>query len=148
MPPLPRSKIKAVCGSSRTDEKRMINEERVVLMTKMAVKAEAFQKEGMRINQFYRGDYVGFEVVKAVISATVLYIVLVAAYALFRFDEILNDFYSGTGLDGLRKYLLYYFILAGVYVIVSYIVYSIRYNRARRHAREYYQLLKELEREL
>lgn len=124
----------------------MINEERVVLMTKMSVKADEFRKEGMRINQFYRGDYVGFEVVKAVISATVLFVVLMAAYALFRFDEILNEFYSGTGLDGLRKYILYYFVLAGVYVIVSYIIYSIRYNRARREAREYYHMLKELER--
>ena len=126
----------------------MINEERVVLMTKMSVKAEEFHKEGMRINQFYRGDYVGFEVVKAVISATVLFVVLMAAYALFRFDEILNEFYSGTGLDGFRKYILYYFILAGVYVIVSYVIYSVRYNRARKEARECYHMLKELEKEV
>ncbi|MBQ6735306.1 MAG: hypothetical protein IJR00_10425 [Lachnospiraceae bacterium] len=125
----------------------MINEERVILMTKMSVKADELNREGMRINQFYRGDYVGFEVVKAVISATVLFVVLMGAYALFRFDEILNEFYSGSGLDGFRKYILYYFVLAGVYVIVSYIIYSIRYNRARKQAREYYHLLKELERE-
>ena len=124
----------------------MINEERVILMTKMTVKADDLNREGMRINQFYRGDYVGFEVVKAVISATVLFVVLMGAYALFRFEELLDDFYSGTGLDGLRIYLLYYFILVGVYVIVSYIVYSLRYNRARKKAREYYHLLKELER--
>ena len=124
----------------------MINEERVILMTKMTVKADDLNREGMRINQFYRGDYVGFEVVKAVISATVLFVVLMGAYALFRFDELLDEFYSGSGLDGLRIYLLYYFILVGVYVIVSYIVYSLRYNRARKKAREYYHLLKELER--
>ena len=125
----------------------MINEERVILMTKMSVKADELNREGMRINQFYRGDYVGFEVVKAVISATVLFVVLMGAYALFRFDDILNEFYSGTGLAGFRKYLLYYFVLAGFYVIISYIIYSIRYNRARKQAREYYHLLKELERE-
>lgn len=125
----------------------MINEERVILMTKMTVKADDLNREGMRINQFYRGDYVGFEVVKAVISATVLFVVLMGAYALFRFDELLDEFYSGSGLGGLRIYLLYYLILVGVYVIVSYIVYSLRYNRARKKAREYYHLLKELERE-
>ena len=125
----------------------MINEERVILMTKMTVKADDLSREGMRINQFYRGDYVGFEVVKAVISATVLFVVLMGAYALFRFDELLDEFYSGSGLGGLRIYLLYYLILVGVYVIVSYIVYSLRYNRARKKAREYYHLLKELERE-
>ena len=125
----------------------MINEERVILMTKMSVRADELNREGMRINQFYRGDYVGFEVVKAVISATVLFVVLMGAYALFRFEEILGAFYSGTGLDGLRVYLLYYFVLVGVYVIVSYIVYSLRYNRARKKAREYYHMLKELERE-
>lgn len=123
----------------------MINEEKVILMTKMSVQAKELEEGGARINQYYRGDYVGFQIVKSAIAATILFCVLLAAYAAFNFNALLDDFYKGAGMDEISGYILLYFVLLAIYVIVSYVVYSIRYTKSRKQAREYYNNLKRLE---
>ena len=123
----------------------MINEQRVILMTKMAAQAERLRHEGAKVNQYYRGDYVGFEIVKSVIAATVLYAVLIGMYVMFHFNELLQDFYDGNGFDDIGRYVMLYVVLVAVYVVVSYIVYSVRYTRSRKRARAYYGNLKKLE---
>lgn len=124
----------------------MVNEERVKLMTHMAVEAGRLQGEGVRISHFYRGDYVGFEIVKSVVSATIVYGVIVALYAVFNFNALLEEFYNGAGVEELKIFVVWYIALLAVSVLASYVVYSIRFNRAKSAIRSYYAHLKRLER--
>ena len=123
----------------------MISQDRVILMTKMAAQAGRLHRDGERVNHYHRGDYVGFEIVKSVIAATLLYAVLLGMYAIFNFDALLQDFYNGAGLEEIHRYIVLYVLLVAVYVIVSYIVFSIRYTRGRKRARAYYNNLKKLD---
>lgn len=124
----------------------MINEGRVLHMTHMAVRAKELGADGVRINEYYRADYVGFEIVKTVVSVTVVYAMLIALYAVFHFNTILQEFYDNTGIEGFRKFLLWYLVVVAVSVPVSYVIYSVRYNKTRRKMRQYYNDLKKLER--
>ena len=123
----------------------MVSEERVLLMTHMAAQADRLRDGGARINQFYRGDYVGFQIVKSVVCATIVYCVLLGAYAVFRFNELLQEFYDGAGMESVRIYVLWYLVVIAVYVVISYVVYSVRFNRSRSEMRKYYSNLKKLE---
>ena len=124
----------------------MINEGRVIHMTHMAVRAKELGPDGMRINEYYRADYVGFGIVKTVVSVTVVYGMLIALYALFHFNTMLKDFYDNAGIEGYRRFLLWYLVLVALSVLVSYFVYTVRYNNTRKKIRHYYNDLKKLER--
>lgn len=122
----------------------MLNEERVILMTRMAAYEQREGKENNAINSYFRSDYVGFQVMKSIISATVVYLILVAAYVMYHFSDVLQDVYNTDIAATARKYLIYYIALVAVYSVISYIIYSIRYRRMRKNMRAYYSCLKKL----
>ena len=124
----------------------MVHEGRVIQMTHMAIRARELEGDGIRINEYYRGDYIGFEIVKTVVGVTIVYGMLLALYAVFHFNTILQDFYERSSIEDFRKYLLWYLVIVLVSVMVSYIVYSVRYSRTRKKIRAYYNELKKLER--
>ena len=122
----------------------MLNEERVILMTRMAAFEQHQGKKNNTINSYFRSDYVGFEVLKSIISATIVYLILVAAYVMYHFSDVLQDIYNTDLMATARKYLVYYIALVAVYSVISGVVYSIRYRKMRGSMRAYYACLKRL----
>ena len=122
----------------------MLNEERVILMTRMAAFEQHQGKKNNTINSYFRSDYVGFEVLKSIISATIVYLILVAAYVMYHFSDVLQDIYNTDLMATARKYLVYYIALVAVYSVISGVVYSIRYRKMRGSLRAYYACLKRL----
>lgn len=56
----------------------MINEEKVILMTKLASYETHEGKKDMTVVHYFRGDYIGFQVLKSVIAATISFFALFA----------------------------------------------------------------------
>ncbi|MCR5100510.1 MAG: hypothetical protein K6B41_04045 [Butyrivibrio sp.] len=123
----------------------MLNEERVILMTKMAAFEKHEGKKNRDVNTYFRGDYVGYSVLKSVISATIAYLILVAAYVLYNFEGVLKNIYNTDLIATGKKFLIYYILLVGVYSLISYIVYSYKYSRMRNSMKTYYGQLKTLQ---
>ena len=125
----------------------MLNEEKVILMTKMAAFMDREGKKNGAINSYFRSDYIGFNIIKSVISATIVFAVLIATYVLYDFENVLSNIYNTDSLltTG-RRFLIYYLLLVGVYSLASYIIYSYRYSKMRKNMREYYSNLKKLAR--
>ncbi|MBO4458025.1 MAG: hypothetical protein J5802_09915 [Butyrivibrio sp.] len=125
----------------------MLNEEKVILMTKMAAFIDREGKKNDAINSYFKGDYVAFNVIKSIISATIVFIMLIAAYVIYDFETILSNAVDPNNLLSIgRRLLINYLLLVGVYSLISYIVYSYRYSRMRRSMRAYYENLKKLAR--
>ena len=125
----------------------MLNEEKVILMTKMAAFIDREGKNNDAINSHFKSDYVAFNVIKSLISATIVFAVFIAAYVLYDFEKVLSDVYNTENLIATgRRWLIYYPLLVGVYSLASYIIYSYRYSRMRRSMRAYYENLKKLAR--
>ena len=125
----------------------MLNEEKVILMTKMAAFIDREGKKNDSINSYFKGDYVSFNVIKSVISATIVFVVLIAAYVIYDFESILSNAVDPQNLLSIgRRLLFYYLLLVVVYSIISYFVYSYRYSRMRKSMRAYYENLKKLAR--
>ena len=125
----------------------MLNEEKVILMTKMAAFIDREGKKNDAINSYFKSDYVGFNVIKAVISATIVFAIIVATYVLCNFEMVLSNLYNTGNLLAIgRRMLMNYLLLVGVYSLASYVIYSYRYSKMRKSMKEYYGDLKKLAR--
>ena len=125
----------------------MLNEDRVILMTKMAAFVDREGKKNNAINSYFRSDYVGLNVLKSVISATVVYAIFLATYVLCNFADVLANIYNTENLLAVgRRLLIYYLLLVGVYSLASYVIYSYRYSKMRKSMKAYYGDLKKLAR--
>ena len=125
----------------------MLNEERVILMTKMTAFIDREGKKNNAINSYFRSDYVGFNVLKSVISATFVFAIFLGTYVLYNFENVLSQLYNTENLlDVGRRLLTYYLLLVGVYSLASYVIYSYRYSKMRKSMKAYYGNLKKLAR--
>ncbi len=122
----------------------MLNEERVRLMTKMACYEEQEGKKNMSVGSYFRSDYIGLQVIKSVINATIAYILLFGVYVLYDLEVFMEDLYKMDLLAFGRTVAIDYLIFVVVYGAISYGVYAYRYSKARRSLKIYYNSLKKL----
>ena len=122
----------------------MLNEERIRLMTRMAAYEEHEGKKDISISGYFRGDYISFQLLKSAIYATVGFALAVAMYVLYNAETFLEDFYKMDIMEFFKGILSKYCLVLAVYLVISYFVYSYRYHRAKKHVKQYNQLLRAL----
>ena len=122
----------------------MLNEERVILMTKLASYEANDGRRNVAIGSYFRSDYIGWQVLKSIISATIAFIVVFAMYIFYDFEIFMMDIYKMDLLEFGKKVLQIYVGVVGFYAAISYIVYAYRYSRARKSLRLYYMNLRKL----
>lgn len=122
----------------------MINEERVILMTKLASYEANEGKKDISIVNYFRGDYIGFQVLKSIIAATISFFALFAVYLFYNFEELMQDVYKMNLLEYGKSIVTIYLCSVAAYGILSYILFSIRYSRARKSLKNYYGNLRKL----
>ena len=122
----------------------MLSEERIKLMTKMAAYEENEGKRYMAIGSYFRSDYMGKQVLHSVISATIAFMLLVGLYIFYHMETLMQDIYKLDLINMGKKLLTGYAEFVAVYAVLTYIIYSFRYSRARKSLRKYYNHLKQL----
>ena len=122
----------------------MLNEQRVILMTRMEAYAQNEGIENMQIGKYFRGDYLSLQVMKSVVSVTVAYLICVGLYILYHLETLMQDIYKMDLFALAGDILIYYGISVMTYGIISYLVYAVRYTRARKNLKYYYNHLKKL----
>ncbi|MCI9065408.1 MAG: hypothetical protein HFI53_06000 [Lachnospiraceae bacterium] len=122
----------------------MLNEERVVLMTKMASYEAHEGKRCLAIGSYFRNDYIGWQVLKSIISATIAFVVVFAMYIFYDFEIFMTDIYKMDLLEFAKNVLFFYLGTVGAYALISYVVYAVRYSRAKKSLRAYYMNLHKL----
>ena len=122
----------------------MLSEERIKLMTKMAAYEENEGRGYMAIGSYFRSDYMGKQVIRSVISSTIAFLCVFGLYLFYHIESLMQDIYK-IDLLALGKQILYYYVIfvAG-YAVITYIIYSFRYSRARKSLKKYYENLKQL----
>ena len=84
------------------------------------------------------------ELLKSVVCSTVVFLLVCGLYVLYDFEMFMQDLYKldllALGMDVLK----YYVITVVGYGLLVYIACSVRYAKARKSLRCYYQNLKKL----
>lgn len=122
----------------------MLNEKRIILMTKMASYEANEGRKNVAIGSYFRSDYIGWQVLKSIISATIAFVVVFGMYIFYDFEVFMTDIYKMDLLEFAKYILKQYLWTVGVYAVISYIVYTLRYGRAVKSLRLYQMNLRRL----
>ena len=122
----------------------MLNEERIKLMTKMAAYEANEGKKNVAIGNYFRGDYIGLQVIKSIISATLAFLIVFGLFIFYDFEVFMSDIYKMDLLGFGRTVVIVYLIFVAVYALISYMIYTYRYTKARKSLKMYYNNLKKL----
>ena len=122
----------------------MLNEERIKLMTKMAAYEADEGKKNVAIGNYFRGDYIGLQVIKSIISATIAFVIVFGLFVFYDFEVFMSDIYKMDLLGFGKTVVIAYLIFVAVYALISYMIYTYRYTKARKSLKMYYNNLKKL----
>ena len=122
----------------------MLNEERIKLMTKMAAYEANEGKKNVAIGNYFRGDYIGLQVIKSIISATLAFLIVFGLFIFYDFEVFMSDIYKMDLMGFGKTVVIVYLIFVAVYALISYMIYTYRYTKARKSLKMYYNNLKKL----
>ncbi len=122
----------------------MLNEEKVILMTKLASYEKREGKENMVISKYFRSDFISLHLLKAVVVSTIAYFIGFGLYLLYNFEELLENIYETDFLLLAKNAISIYVVFVVVYCCLCYIVFTYRFVKARKGVRRYYHNLKKL----
>lgn len=122
----------------------MINEERIILMTKLAAYEKGEGKRNMAVGKYFRGDYISLHLLKTVISGTVAFVIGFGIYLLYYFEELMENLYNIDFASFAHNVIYYYVVFIVGYGLLTYIVFTFRFVKAKKGIKRYYQNLKKL----
>lgn len=123
----------------------MLNEEKVKIMSHLAMYEQGEGRRYLPVSRYYRSDYIGLALIKNFFLVTIGYVLGLAGLAAY-FSEYLMDNVNKINLVAVGIYIVVgYLIVLVVYSVLTYIQYSVKYSRAKKSVREYYQDLTKLE---
>jgi hypothetical protein len=122
----------------------MLNNNKIRLMTKLALYEDKEGKEDIRLSKYYKTDYVRYQVIKSIISATVGYALILVLVFLYKSEYLIRN---AVILDykSLGTYILgIYIMIVALYGLGSVVGYSIKYDTSRKKLARYFKLLKRM----
>jgi hypothetical protein len=123
----------------------MVKEENVKLMSKMAIYEKREGKQQIAMNRFYKSDYVRWNALKAIVSSTVVFVIVVAMYILYNLDYLLINVLKMDYWELAKNLLIAYGAWVLLYWLLATIVYSVKYEKIRPSIIEYNNNLKHLD---
>ncbi|MCR5501379.1 MAG: hypothetical protein K6F53_00050 [Lachnospiraceae bacterium] len=123
----------------------MVSEEKVILMTKLAAYEKREGRRNLNIVNYYRSDYIGFQLLKAIVAATISYFAVLAVYIFYNFEDLMAEIYRMDLYEFGRKLVIIYACTVGGYTLFAYIVNSLKYSGAKKKLKGYYINLRKLE---
>ena len=122
----------------------MLNEEKVRYMTQLVIFEKRVGKKIFPINRYFKKDYVGGQMFRSFFGYTFCYLLFLLMWVLYKLDELLNEMSIDEILDAAKKWGVIYAAGLVLYLIVTWIVYSKRYDYAARSQTMYTSKLKHL----
>lgn len=119
-------------------------EEKVQNMTRLAIFEKQHKKEIETVKNTYRSDYISTHLIKNWIRITLIFcagLILLAMYRLDEFAASLNELDPVQfGLEILAVYL----VVVGIYLALTWAVYTIRYQQMKKERDVYQKLMQPL----
>ncbi|MDD6481422.1 MAG: hypothetical protein PUF65_03950 [Lachnospiraceae bacterium] len=115
----------------------MIDEERVKEMYHMAVYDAYQEKNCHQMGEYYLGDYIGKELIKSFFSGTIAYVLLVVLWGIGDMEALVSYLNNTELTDLIVHFAALYIAFMAVYLLVTVLVYGVRYVYGRKKMRVY-----------
>ena len=117
----------------------LLNENKIKMMTKMAIYEKNEGKSMLKTAKYFKGDYIAFGVLKTVIATTFAGVILLAMYFLCNAEGMIRDINNLDYIGLAKKFALYYVIMLIVFCVIAGFVYYFRYENTRKVLRGIFQ---------
>lgn len=135
----------AHCQSSNK-ELFMLNEEKIKVMNKLAMYEKGEGKKYLPVSKYYRSDYIGLAMIKNFFLVTIGYCLALAGVAAYFGEYLMENIHKmdlvTLGIGVAAGYL----VVLVIFSILTYIQYSVKYYRAKKSVKNYYEDLTRLNR--
>ena len=124
----------------------LINEEHVKVLYQAASYDMNHQQEYQQIRRYFRSDYINREILKSIFTGTFAYMIFCAIWIIVNGEEFIEQInhidYISVGKDIGILYCL--FML--VYLLITWMIYAIRYSKEKKEYQKYGESLKKIHR--
>ena len=118
----------------------MLNNEKIILMTKLSLYEQKNQKKEIKTSKYFRGDYMSLKMLKSFLYITVAYLLCLVLWFMYKSDKVISSLTTTGRLTALIV------MLVVLYMIFSYAFFSHKFRNIRKHLKEYNGDLKTLHR--
>lgn len=123
----------------------MLNEEKIRLMTDIAIFEKHNEHRMTGITRYFKNDYISRNMMRGFLSFTLCSVMIVIIWGLFNADLFLSTFALDALISTAEKSVFFYVIGLAVYMALIYAVYANRYDQEARKNRIYTAKLKHLD---
>lgn len=123
---------------------RMIHQDKLKVMTQLALYEKKKGKKDLFLYSYQREDYVAFQMIKTVIAVTVAFAIILGLIALCNLEAVISHFdtlnYKQIGIAAAAAYLC----LLLFYLKITFSQSKEEYNQMRPRVRRYFRGLKKM----
>ncbi len=123
----------------------MLNEEKIRLMTKLSVYEEREGKNDIRLSNYYRSDYVRYQVLKTVLCGTIAFLIVIALVVLYNTEFLIQNALVLDYKNIITYGLTIYGLVMVIYILFTILLSSIRFRKSRKRLGVYFRGLKQVE---
>lgn len=123
----------------------MLNEDKIKLMTSIALFEKREGKHIFPANRYFRSDYISGRILRSFFAYTLCFILCTMIWVLCAMEQLLNVMELNEIVDAAKRGTFFYVAGLILYLIITGIVSSRRYEYARRGMRVYVAKLKRLD---
>lgn len=123
----------------------MVNEEKVRMMTKLAIYEEGRGKNALPIGQYYKNDYISKQLIKSFFLGTIAFLILAGLWISYGLDGLLADFLTLDLGRMVMVFLILYAVFMVCYLGITWLISSYQYRRSEKLLKVYEKALKRLE---
>lgn len=110
----------------------MVNLEKVKQQCRIALYDEKEEKKNRDAGRYYRSDFIGKEIIKSIFTGAIAYVVLAALWVMANWEAVLDSVNDLTIIDTIYIMLLIFVGFISVYLLITYVVYAVRYVKSRK----------------
>ena len=125
----------------------MLNNEKIILMTKLSLYEQKNQKKEIKTSKYFKGDYMSIKMLSSFACVTLGYLLCLGLWLMYKSANVISGL-TTTGSFTLLVVILVlgYVIVTVLYMIFCYAFYSHRFRQIRKNLKEYNGDLKTLHR--
>lgn len=124
----------------------MLNENKVKMMTKMAIYEKNEGRRMLRNAKYYKGDYVALAALKSTITTTIAFIIMLVMVIICNTETIIKQINSMDYATLGKRIAAYYIAALIIYAIISGLYSAYQYDKSRGGIKKYFMRLNKLER--
>ena len=123
----------------------MLNNEKISIMTKLALYEQKNAKSEIKYSKYYRSDYLAIKMIKSFVAVTIAYALMLALWLLFSADAFIGRLKTTNSFMAVVILIvMFYILITVVYMIFTYIYYSKKFSAIRENLNKYNGELKVL----